>query len=337
MPEWTEHLRARITSLSLSPAREAEIIEELSQHLEERYEELRTGGTTDADARRLAIEELLDRDALANHMRSLRQARVPPPITPGAPSRFLLDDLRQDMRYTNAHATEATRLRRRGGRDAGARHWRHPGDFQRRERRADQPAALSRFGPARSDRPLYRGHRPALLQRRHRRFGGDRAVLERVLTIDARPYQIIGVMPTAFRFDGEPDIILPLRIDRGRLIPAFWLLGVARLKPDVTLAQANADAARVLHVWFESFGVNPAVRTRWAPSLRPLKQDVVGDVGRTLWVLMGTIPLVLLMACANVANLLLVRADARQREFAIRAALGARWTRVARASFWSRT
>ncbi|MPY89629.1 MAG: FtsX-like permease family protein [Luteitalea sp.] len=158
----------------------------------------------------------------------------------------------------------------------------------------------------------------------HRRFGGDRAVLERVLTINARPHRIIGVMPTGFRFDGEPDLILPLRIDRGRLIPAFRLLGVARLKPDVTLAQANADAARVLHVW------NPAVRTRWAPSLRPLKLDVVGDVGRTLWVLMGTITIVLLMACANVANLLLVRADARQREFVIRAALGARWTRVAR-------
>jgi predicted permease len=83
-------------------------------------------------------------------------------------------------------------------------------------------------------------------------------------------------------------------------------------------------------VWFENAGVNPAVRTRWAPSLRPLKQDVVGDVGRTLWVLMGTITIVLLMACGNVANLLLVRAAGRQQEFAIRAALGARWTRVAR-------
>jgi predicted permease len=163
----------------------------------------------------------------------------------------------------------------------------------------------------------------------HRRFGGDRAVLERMLTINARPHQIVGVMPAGFRFDGEPDLMVPLRIDRGRLTPGFRLLGVVRLKTDVTLAQASADAVRVLHVWFENFGVNPAVRTRWAPSLRPLKQDVVGDVGRTLWVLMGTITVVLLMACANVANLLLVRADARQREFAIRAALGACWPRVA--------
>ncbi len=85
-----------------------------------------------------------------------------------------------------------------------------------------------------------------------RRFGGDRAVLERVLTINARPHQIVGVMPAAFQFGGEVDLILPLRIDRGRLIPAFRLLGVARLKPGVTLAQANTDVARLLRFWSAS-------------------------------------------------------------------------------------
>jgi putative ABC transport system permease protein len=163
-----------------------------------------------------------------------------------------------------------------------------------------------------------------------RRFGGDRTVVERSLTIDGRPHQIIGVMPAGFRFDGELEIVLPLRINRGAPILSFRLLGVARLKPGVTLAQANADAARVLHRWFENSGVKPEVRVRWAPSLRPLKQDVVGDIGRTLWVLMGAIGVVLLMACANVANLQLVRAAAREQEFAIRAVLGARWMRVAR-------
>jgi predicted permease len=99
MPEWSEHLRPRLALLQLSAAREAEIIEELSQHLDQRYEELRSGGTSDADARRLAIEELLEPDALAKHMRSLRQAHVPSPITPGAPNGFLLGDLWQDLRY----------------------------------------------------------------------------------------------------------------------------------------------------------------------------------------------------------------------------------------------
>jgi len=105
---------------------------------------------------------------------------------------------------------------------------------------------------------------------------------------------------------------------------------VARLKRGATLAQANDDAARIVHIWFENAGVNSAVRARWAPALDPLKPHVVGDVGRTLWVLLGAIGIVLLMACANVANLLLVHADGRRQEFAIREVLGACRMRVAR-------
>ena len=160
-----------------------------------------------------------------------------------------------------------------------------------------------------------------------RKFGGDRSVVGRVIIVDSRPYHIIGVMPAAFRFRGEHDIMRLLRINPGRPTPGFRLNGVARLKPDVTMAQANADVTRMFPIWME----DPALRARWAPALRPLKQDIVGDIGNTLWVLMGTIGIVLLMACANVANLLLVRADGRRQELAIRAALGAGWTRLARA------
>jgi len=99
MPEWTEYLRPRLAALQLSPSRESEIIEELSQHLDLRYEELRAGGATDVEASRLAIEELREPDVLGQHMRTLRQAHVPPPITPGAPHGFLLGNLWQDLRY----------------------------------------------------------------------------------------------------------------------------------------------------------------------------------------------------------------------------------------------
>ena len=92
-------LRARLAPLRLPPAREAEIVEELSQHLDQRYEELRRDGASDADARRLAIDELREPETLAAYMRPLRQANVPPPIVPGTPRRFLLGDLGQDLRY----------------------------------------------------------------------------------------------------------------------------------------------------------------------------------------------------------------------------------------------
>jgi putative ABC transport system permease protein len=162
------------------------------------------------------------------------------------------------------------------------------------------------------------------------KYAGDPSVVGRTIIINARPHQIIGVMPAHFVFGGEFDVLLPLRIDPARLVPFFYLNGVARMKPGVTLAQANADIARMLEIYFDKFRVNTARAVRWVPSLVALKQDVIGDVGPTLWVLMGTIAVVLLMACANVANLSLVRAESRRQEFAIRAALGANWTRVAR-------
>ena len=163
-----------------------------------------------------------------------------------------------------------------------------------------------------------------------RHFGGDPAVIERAIVVDGRPRQVVGVMPAGFRFAGESEIVLPLRLDRGAPIPAFRLLGVARLRPGVTPAQADADVVRVLNVWFERAGTKPEVRARWAPAMQPLVRDVVGDVGGTLWVLLGAIGVVLLLACANVANLLLVRAEGRRPELAIRAALGASWPRITR-------
>src|SRR5262249_2583774 len=107
--------------------------------------------------------------------------------------------------------------------------------------------------------------------------------------------------------------------------------GIARLKPGVTVATANQDLTRVWKAWAESEGVSKVLdQLQIQPNLRPLKKDVVGDIGPMLRLLMGALGLVLLLVCANVANLVLVRAQSRQQEFAIRAALGAGWSRIAR-------
>ncbi|PWT85875.1 MAG: multidrug ABC transporter substrate-binding protein, partial [Blastocatellia bacterium] len=171
-----------------------------------------------------------------------------------------------------------------------------------------------------------------------RRFGGDRSIVGRSITVNSRPAEIVGVMPQMFRVvSTDPELILPLAFDRSRLIlPPFAFQGVARLRPGATIAHASADVARMIPIWNSSWpafpGVNPRLYEGWkiAPALRPLKQEVIGNVASALWVLMGTIGIVMLIACANVANLLLVRADGRQQELAVRAALGAGWARIVR-------
>ena len=165
-----------------------------------------------------------------------------------------------------------------------------------------------------------------------RRFGGDARVLGREVVIDFVPRQVIGVMPRTFRFlDLSPDVLLLERFAKANLpFDPFSYNGVARLKPGITIDLANKDAARVLNQIIPE-NIRPFVeQARMKPNLRPLKRDVNGDISTALGVLMGALWLVFLLVCANVANLVLVRAQARTQEFAIRAALGAGWGRIAR-------
>ena len=168
------------------------------------------------------------------------------------------------------------------------------------------------------------------------RFGGDPEILGKTMTINGRTNEIIGVMPPDMRFlTSDPDLYVTFQFDPANTnMGNFSYQGVARLRPGVTLAQANADVDRMVPIAVERFpgGITLGMLTeaRFAAVVRPLKEDVVGDVGPVLWVLLGTVGFVLLIACANVANLFLVRAEGRQQEVAVRTAMGAGRGQVAR-------
>jgi putative ABC transport system permease protein len=169
-----------------------------------------------------------------------------------------------------------------------------------------------------------------------RKFGSDASVIGRHVIVDGKPREIIGVLPPQFRFLGQnPQLLLPFRFDRAKLfIGNFSYQGVARLKPDVTVEQAGADVGRMIPLAMERFPLPPGLTmqmvqdVKLGPNVHPLSEDVIGDVGQVLWVLLGVVGIVLLIACANVANLFLVRAEGRQQELAIHAALGANWRRI---------
>ena len=171
-----------------------------------------------------------------------------------------------------------------------------------------------------------------------KRFAGDRSVIGRHIVAGGDDTEIIAVLPPGFRFMTEqPAVVEPLQFDRSKLfLGKFSYNGIARLKPGVTIKQANAEVAHLISVWLKSWPAPPGFSPRLfedahiAPALRPFMRDVVGDIDGILWVIMATIGGVLLIACANVANLMLVRAEARQHELAIRAALGAGWRRIAK-------
>jgi len=405
VPDWAPHVRARLASLRLSPTREIEIVDELSQHLEDRYRDLIAEGTSRDEATRLALADFQSGNILGQKMASLGQGHVTAPTPLGAPTGHVVSDLWQDVRYaartfwkrpafaatavlTLALGIGATTaifsvvygvllrpmpfqepdklvsLRHHAPHGAGRVHGPATYLTYRENQQAFEaigawdPAEVSitgGSGPERVQALLVSSSTLPLLRVQpvvgrvfsteddtpgnplrvvltygywQRRFGGVENIVGQTVAVDGRPGEVIGVLPASFTFlRTRPEIVLPMPLDASapRSI-SFGFQALARLKPGVTLAQANADVARLISLLPPAFA-----RLELRPDVRPLAVEVIGNVGEILWILMAAVGVVLLIACGNVANLFVVRAEGRQQELAVRAALGATRGRIARA------
>lgn len=409
MPEWTADLRARLAGLGLSPAREAEIIEELSQHLDDRYEELRASGSTDADARRLALEELSGREELAQRMRTLSQSHVPAPVVPGQraarPMHGLWEDVRFALRsmkkqpaftavvvltlglgiavnatvFTIVNAVvvrplpfeDPDQIVRLSVRNVESTRNRFADlsvpefhDWQSASRTFEQiagaveravdlsgdqrPPAVATVTYASWNTFSLLGERAALgrafIESDDRdgappvvvlsdvlwrsRYGADAAVIGQTIRVDGILSTIVGVMPKNFGFPDRSDIWLPLAAlsDAERASRSARILdGFGRLRPGATIEQAGAELTAIASSLAERF---PDTNRKTAPSIQ--RFGIAAQFVSVMMALLGAVAFVVLIACANVANLLLARSADRARDVTLRLALGASRWRIVR-------
>ena len=415
MVDWREQIRRRLCGLTLAPTREAEIVEELAQHLEDRYAELRTGGVTDEQASRAVLVELSESELLTRELRSVERHTPQEPIIPGTRRRVnMIADLWPDLRYgarmlmknpgftliavlslalgiglttaifslaygmllralpypdpdrlvtlwlTNT-AAAAANVSRFNTNAANWMDWRAQSELcedialtravANFNLTGDGPPERVQGGRTTWNLPQVLGVQPLLgrmfteeeagrdarvavlsygFWQRH--FGGAPAVTGRSMQLNGAPFEVIGVMPPDFRYPTrEFELWTPLFIppDEIRSQYNFNYRSVGRLKPRVTLQQAQEETSTITRRWARQY---PASNNagEYGVLVESLLDSTVGRFRTILYVLLGAVGCLLVIGCINLGGLLIVRASARTREFAIRAALGASASRLRR-------